>query len=241
MKKILLGFIAIGLLTFVGCDKEDENNNNESNSENNTNTGEAKTCQEIEFTWNDVTNPATGRTWMDRNLGASQVATSPTDNLAYGDLYQWGRGTDGHECKHSDTTSVLSEGDNPGHGDFITHGSSLYDWRNPQNDNLWQGVDGINNPCPTGYRLPTETEWTEEVESWTSQNASGAYGSVLKLPMAGSRNYSNGSFYFAGIGGNYWSSTVSGTSARYLHFFSSDASMNPSLRAYGSSVRCIKD
>lgn len=27
----------------------------------------------------DVTNPATGQTWMDRNLGASRAATSPTD------------------------------------------------------------------------------------------------------------------------------------------------------------------
>jgi len=36
----------------------------------------------------------TGRVWMDRNLGASQVATSSTDPLSLGDLYQWGRGTD---------------------------------------------------------------------------------------------------------------------------------------------------
>lgn len=34
---------------------------------------------------------ATGRVWMDRNLGASSVATSSNDAEAYGDLYQWGR------------------------------------------------------------------------------------------------------------------------------------------------------
>jgi hypothetical protein len=44
----------------------------------------------------DVTS-TTGKIWMDRNLGASRVATSVSDTLAYGDLYQWGRGTDGHE------------------------------------------------------------------------------------------------------------------------------------------------
>ena len=33
-----------------------------------------------------VTNPTTGEIWMDRNLGASQVATSSTDAAAYGDL-----------------------------------------------------------------------------------------------------------------------------------------------------------
>ena len=30
-----------------------------------------------------------GQVWMDRNLGASRVATSFDDEEAYGDLYQW--------------------------------------------------------------------------------------------------------------------------------------------------------
>ena len=34
-----------------------------------------------------------GTIWMDRNLGAIQVATSSTDADAYGDLYQWGCNT----------------------------------------------------------------------------------------------------------------------------------------------------
>ncbi len=42
-----------------------------------------------------------------------------------------------------------------------------YDWRSPQNDNLWQGVNGINNPCPSGYRLPTEAELEAERLSWS--------------------------------------------------------------------------
>lgn len=56
----------------------------------------------------DVTNPATGRTWMDRNLGASRAATSPTDAQALGDLYQWGRSADGHQKKNSPTTTHQS-------------------------------------------------------------------------------------------------------------------------------------
>ena len=56
----------------------------------------------------DVTNPVTGRTWMDRNLGASRVAMSSTDTLAYGDLYQWGRRSDGHQCRNSPTMTILS-------------------------------------------------------------------------------------------------------------------------------------
>ncbi|MCX8486231.1 MAG: hypothetical protein ORN53_03470, partial [Crocinitomicaceae bacterium] len=42
-----------------------------------------------------VISPYTAKVWMDRNLGASQVATSSNDAASYGDLYQWGRATDG--------------------------------------------------------------------------------------------------------------------------------------------------
>jgi len=189
----------------------------------------------------DVYNHATGKVWMDRNLGTSQVATSSTDAAAYGDIYQWGRAADGHESRTSGTTATLSNSDTPGHGDFITAGSSPYDWRSPINDNLWQGVSGTNNPCPSGYRLPTEAEWQAELTSWSSNNAAGAFASLLKLPVAGTRSYSNGSLYNVGSSGYYWSSTVSGTDARILYFGSSNASMFSNYRAYGFSVRCLKD
>jgi len=189
----------------------------------------------------DVYNPTTGEVWMDRNLGASQVATSSTDAAAYGDLYQWGRAADGHESRTSGTTSTLSTTDDPGHGDFITNGSSPYDWRNPQNDNLWQGVSGTNNPCPGGYRLPTEAEWEAERASWSSNNAAGAFASPLKLPVAGYRHSSDGSLGYVGSGGYYWSSTVDGTRSRSLSFGSSNAFVSSNYRALGFSVRCLKD
>ncbi|MCK9453084.1 MAG: hypothetical protein M0Q90_15425 [Bacteroidales bacterium] len=187
-----------------------------------------------------VTNPITGKIWMDRNLGAIQSAQSSADDQAYGDLYQWGRLTDGHEKRNSGTTSSLSSSDTPGHGNFIAIDGSPYDWRNPQNDNLWQGVNGTNNPCPAGYRLPTEAEWEDERQSWSSNSEAGTFTSALKLPVAG-RSSSNGSLGSVGLYGYYWSATVDGTYARFLGFGYSYASMSSYGRAYGLSVRCLKD
>jgi len=188
----------------------------------------------------NVTNPTTGKIWMDRNLGASQVATSSTDASAYGDLYQWGRGSDGHQLRTSGTTTTLSNSDTPGHSDFIISPDSPYDWRSPKSDNLWQGVNGINNPCPTGYRLPTDAEWEAERLSWSSNNAAGAFASPLKLSMAGYRTY-NGGIGEVGSIGWYTSSTVTGDYSRQIYFSSSNVSASNNFRAFGYSVRCIKD
>ena len=189
----------------------------------------------------NVTNPTTGLIWMDRNLGASQVATSSTDQNAYGDLYQWGRRSDGHQCRTSPPTATLSSVDQPAHGNFILASNAPYDWRSPQNTNLWQGVNGVNNPCPSGYRLPTETELNNERLSWSSNNGAGAFASPLKWTLAGYRYSSNGSLYDVGTLGYYWSSTVSGTYSRYLYFNSSSANMYDYYRANGFSVRCLKN
>jgi uncharacterized protein (TIGR02145 family) len=189
----------------------------------------------------DVTNPTTGRIWMDRNLGATQVATSSTDVNSYGDLYQWGRRADGHQCRTSPTTATLSSVDQPAHGDFIIGAIAPYDWRSPQNSNLWQGVNGVNNPCPSGYRIPTETEMNAELASWTQNNSVGAFASPLKLPVGGYRRASDNSFLYVGTTGVYWSSTVSGSYSRILHFNSTNPAMLTGGRGDGGSVRCLKD
>ena len=189
----------------------------------------------------DVTNPITGKTWMNHNLGASQVATSSTDAAAYGDLYQWGRATDGHESKTSGITYTLSSSDTPGHGNYIaTAYESPGDWRSPKNNNLWQGVSGTNNPCPGGYRLPTEEEWEAEMESWSSPNPAGAFASPLKIPLPGVRNRVNTTF---GVGehGWCWTSTVNSLVARHTRVWSTDADTEQTSRATGLAVRCIKD
>ena len=189
---------------------------------------------------NNLVISPTGKIWMDRNLGATQVATSSTDAASYGDLYQWGRNSDGHESSTSTVTAgpVVSgsEGSN-----FITINAAPNDWLSTQDDTRWDVPKTANDPCPTGYRVPTETELDAERTLFATSNDAGAFASVLKLPVAGYRNYSTGALASVGSSGRYWSSTVSGTSARRLYFGSSAANMSSSNRAYGFSVRCLKE
>jgi uncharacterized protein (TIGR02145 family) len=183
-----------------------------------------------------------GQVWMDRNLGSPKVAVASIEPVAFGWLYQWGRLPDGHEVwRIGITTTELSSSDVPGHSFFIISSSSPYDWRSSHNNNLWQGVSGVNNPCPSGFRLPTETEWETERASWSSNDAAGAFASPLKLVAAGQRRHSDGGFDGIDINGFYWSSTVIATSAYYLSFNLSSARTYNTLRARGYSVRCIKD
>jgi uncharacterized protein (TIGR02145 family) len=207
---------------------------------------------------------ANGVEWMDRNLGASRVATSSTDAQAYGNLYQWGRASDGHQVRSLtcpsgcyDVELTNSDGvanfdndiSNAWYGKFILRNSGLNNWVAPNTtngtitvDDLWQGVNGMNNPCPNGYRIPTIAELDNEVQSWTSYNRAGAFASPLKLPAAGYRNRSNGELTDVGSLGMYWTSTTSNWDVRRLRFDSITANFNFNvIRSIGFSVRCIKD
>jgi uncharacterized protein (TIGR02145 family) len=187
-----------------------------------------------------------GKCWLDRNLGATQVATSATDANSYGWLFQWGRAADGHQITSplSGTTSTLATSDTPGHSNFIyVLSTDPYDWRSPQNSNLWQGVSGINNPCPTGFRLPTKGEWVSETNHFLSQDSAGAFGSLLKLSLGGARSTNYGNLYnYRGTLGYYWSSSTQGIYAYPLNFDSSSLSnSNLANRAFGMAVRCVRD
>jgi len=182
-----------------------------------------------------VVNPITGRTWMDRNLGASQQAQHITDQNSYGDLYQWGRPADGHQCRNSTMVASLSSVDQPGHPSFII---GFLDWRNPLNFSLWQGVNGTNNPCPIGYRIPTEAELNSERLSWSVNNANGAYASPLRWPMAGARGYSNGALSYVNTEGTIWTTTFIGSQIRRIRFNQTQAFFASDGTASGISVRC---
>lgn len=192
-----------------------------------------------------------GRTWLDRNMGAEDRATRSDDNWAWGSLYQWGRGNDGHQCVNwksgqpptSGTIATLSAGDVPGHGLFIIFDNLRRDWRITRNDNLWQGVNGINNPCPAGYRVPTSAEWQAEIPYISGANGPMA---VLALPAPFLRER-NGTFYQFPSGTSYWSSTateyVNNTLAASTlsAFTNGGGSIQTGYRQQACPVRCIKN
>jgi uncharacterized protein (TIGR02145 family) len=203
-----------------------------------------------EIIFNSLPEPAlttvissTGRVWLNKNLGASRVAENISDANSFGYLYQWGRKSDGHQLRDSQLSVNLSASKTSAGNAFILSENSNRDWLITPDDNLWQGTNGgINNVCPTGFRIPTIEEWKAEIEGWKS---TGAYNSPLKLPLAGSRGSIKGE---VGPGGNsafYWSSTPSpyGNTAYGLGFSINDpnGAIGFTARASGASVRCIKE
>jgi hypothetical protein len=78
---------------------------------------------------------------------------------------------------------------------------------------------------PPKFRLPTSTEWEEEVSTWNApSNENAAFSSPLKLPAAsyrdGKQGYVEKMFRGAYSGndvlGNYWTSTVVNTQKTYI-------------------------
>jgi uncharacterized protein (TIGR02145 family) len=220
-------------------------------------------------TYGVIVSALTGRKWLDRNLGAKQAATSFFDYLAYGDLFQWGRPADGHQLimrngstsadatPVNGTTTTLSTSDTPTDALFIINPSSApYDWRTPKNNNLWQGVDGPNNVCPSGWRIPTSAEWKAEgIVNADLLDEDKLL--ALKLVVAGYRRYTSGNISYAGPEGiaYYWTSDVVSTTVDPQQRFVNSYTFNhvssygiyggqsdyASPRSQGNSVRCIKD
>ena len=195
---------------------------------------------------------------MDKNLGATQVATSSTDADSYGYLYQWGKA-------QGFTSTYDMRNNRPGPVDDTAEAGTSFitnalDWLSTNtttqavNNARWAATKTVNDPCPFNFRVPTWEELDDERNIggdgfWGTDkkqdNAAGAFASVLKLPLAGYRIFSSGTLDYVGFHGAYWSSTVAdgtGTSsAKGLLVGSYFAAMAPAKRANGLSVRCIKE
>jgi len=205
-------------------------------------------------TYGTVTSPYTGKVWLDRNLGASQVCTSRTDTNCYGDYYQWGRNFDGHQSSTSDTNDTQAMNvTTVGHGNFILVDSDPYDWAlTDTNGNIrhnnWSKTDG-SSVCPVGFRVPTSAELLLETVGATDVNGSTkvinrntAFSNFLKLPSAGFHDYDDGTMDDVNQGGAVWTSSVNGSTSHSIYFANGVAALaNNDDRSYGQSIRCVMD
>lgn len=204
--------------------------------------------------YNIVTSTVTGRIWLDRNMGATKVCDKKRDEFTsdaeyvtsqedcFGDYYQWGRETDGHEYKNSITTTILNNDIDITDNKFILTNDSMtyYDWTNDDNNGInrsinWSKTDGTT-VCPTGFRVPTTSELGAEATNLT------AFFDTLKVPLSGRRNRSSDVFFYKGNTGYLWSNTP------YLNYYvhrlvfgMSGYNTSGDDRAYGQPIRCIKD
>jgi len=194
-----------------------------------------RTCDGVAVDYQKLT--YNRKVWLDRNLGSPAVATAFDDSNAYGDLYQWGRRADGHQCRDSKSSTTLASNSSNAGTRFIISSDTPNDWIITQDDTLWKpNATGLNEVCPTGYHVPTQTEWND-----TSITDSGDAFTKLKLTVAGNRSYSNAIIYDAGTNGHYWSSILSGEVAHQQRLSASSASFDTYARAVGVSVRCVEN
>ncbi|CAA7194931.1 hypothetical protein [Chryseobacterium potabilaquae] len=198
------------------------------------------------------------KVWKKSNVGADPSnPDNPTVN-SIGNYYQWGR------------SAVRGTGNDlgpqPGWNDS-----------NAIPDNAWNvGSEGLpsknfaNDPCPSGFRVPTSTEFNilinnntpSRIGTWATDPSTFIYqGAALVLtcpstnnhitfPASGVRRRSggslNGQIYDLGVGAHYFSSTPAFGGAidhAYgLYFTQTTGSIsNGMFRSNGSPIRCISE
>ena len=193
--------------------------------------------------------PITGKIWLDRNLGATQAATSRTDSASYGDLYQWGRKASGHQKRNSSTTSTRASSIGDNGNLFIKSDSGSTDWvklnvdeNGAERTKHW-GMSQNNNICPLAFEVPTKEQLSKETVN--IKNTSGAFSSFLKIPSAGFRSRSGNLSHVSTSVGLWTRSAVADSgfpSEFWAHYFfadSSQAKFDTIDRSYAHSVRCI--
>lgn len=175
------------------------------------------------------------------------------------DMFSW----DGQHIKASSSNPntqsnwlqfVVNE-DNPANSGMVKGAWYQQLWNANEGVNNAEVVKTVNDPCPKGWRVPTQAEWIaigadgSTNRNWNTTNLNITIpgkenGKNLLLPAAGNRNTIPGTSNSQGVFGYYWSSSVpAGSTSASNVDFGSGGTLNTSTynRANGFSVRCVQE
>ncbi len=189
--------------------------------------------------------------FMCQNLGATEGINPFSPEAGnHGAKYQWGYKPIN---VNSSDDRYYTQADDQSNSGLISGWNST-----PKPNGSWSDASKTaNDPCPSGYRVPTQAQWqavisnnnVERVGTWVND---GNYTTALyfrnpsnvrtlMLPAAGSRYGTDGTLGSRGDYGSYWSSSEATSTASILYFYSSSVVVSYSNRSYGFSVRCVAE
>ncbi len=156
-------------------------------------------------------------------------------------------------------------------GSISSETSPKYQWAYDGNESnvatygrlyTWYAATDTRGVCPTGWHVPTDTEWTTLIDylggeyvaggklkeagtaHWNSPNTSADNSSGFTALPGGYRGY-YGAFFDMSLHGYWWSATeldaTTKARLRYLPYNHGYAILDYFLKLFGSSVRCVGD
>ncbi|MCF6271304.1 MAG: hypothetical protein L3J41_16445 [Melioribacteraceae bacterium] len=173
------------------------------------------------------------------------------ENLDVGTMINSTNGGSNNDGEQTDNSSLIEKYcylNNPVNCE--TYGG-LYQWDEAMQYSIIEGVQGI---CPSGWHIPTYTEWlalyayvnnqatkliyeNAKIEYTTYTNETG-----FSALFAGYYHYYNG-FNSLSYQANFWSSTENGNRSykMYMNHNTSGVLFYQDPKSYGLSVRCLKN
>ena len=178
--------------------------------------------------------------WMAENLNVGTMVTVTTEMTNNTVIEKY--------CYNNDQNICATDG-------------GLYQWDEMMQYSTTQGVQGI---CPTGWHVPTDSEWTTlemalgmtqvqaDLSSWRGTDqatqlelggTSGFQALLAGFRQPGVAARPDAWFRFRGAGAMFWTSEEDELQAWFRRLLSSHEGVlrGKILKAYGYSVRCVKD
>ena len=143
-----------------------------------------------------------------------------------------------------------------------SNAGAIAGWNTTEASNgAWDdAVKTLNDPCPSGFRMPTLAQWQavyntilnpirshpgtwfDNSTNYSSGLRIGTGTTGLFLPAAGSRTWPNGELAYRGYFGFYWSSSGTINNVMGLNFSTGNVgTVESGSRNNGFSVRCISE